>query len=171
MKIRSALLYTCSVWQVVRFTLLILFVLIAFFPEVRPKFMLLFVWPAVAQFPIAAGFFFLARNEKKYRSYRHLLLLAKGLDAVPGILFLGMQMGALYLGMGSPMFLVAPLIDMFTSGTVGSALVFHYTLAFVVLLDLIFLLVLISLRLEPEESPTSSVLPEYSEVLLEDEKW
>ncbi len=179
MKPTAFALYLGSVWQVLRFIVLAALVLMIVYPRLDPGFVLFLIWPMVAELALASAFFFLARRSDRYASYRNLLLLAKVLDVVPGVMLLAYQVIALYVGIGVPLFTIVPVLDFLTPEL--SAVIFYYSLVCIVLFDLIFLFVLISWRravgpggiaaassddaVETPESP----LPELSEIELEDE--
>jgi len=167
MKPTSFALYAGSVWQILRFAVLATFVLVVMFPEICPGFNLILIWPATAELSLAAAFFFLARNASRYGAFRNLLILGKVLDVVPGLLLLAYQTGASYLKLGPPLVTIAPALDLLTGTSGRSAMLFYYLLVLVVLLDLIFLFVLVSLRV-PVKKKTADTLPELSAIDLED---
>lgn len=175
-------LYLGSIWQLLRFFLLAVLLLMIVYPRLDPGFVLFLIWPIVAQLALASAFFFLARRSDRYASYRNLLLLAKILDVVPGVVLLVYQVVALYIGLSVPLFTMAPVLDFLSPEE--SAVIFYYSLVCIVLFDLIFLFVLISWR--PAAGPSGSdadgaagssvasesavsPLPELSEIELEDE--
>lgn len=176
MKPTTFALYLGSLWQVLRFFLLAVLVLMIVYPRLDPGFVLFLIWPIVAELALASAFFFLARRGDLYASYRNLLLLAKVLDVVPGVILLAYQVIGLYFGIGQPLFTIIPVFDFLTPEL--SAVVFYYSLVCIVLFDLIFLFVLISLRpagitsavdASMAEVAPASPLPELSEIELEDE--
>lgn len=173
MKTKSAALYAGCAWQVVRFALLAAIIVLALFPETEPRRMLLFLWPAVGQLPIAAGFFFLARDPSQYAPYRRLLVLGKFLDIVPGLALLVYQATSLFAGVGTPFFVVPEAAGYSPEIITRTALMFHFGLLAVTFVDLIFLLLLLSFREHPEittDEQESAYLPEVQAVELEDEE-
>ena len=171
MKPRSAILYAGSLWQIVRFACLTLFMLLVIYPESAPAFVALIIWPTISQLPLSIAFFLLALRLEKYREFRRLLILAKILDTVPGMFIILYQARSVFFGLGEPLVSIAPALDLITGGPSQSAVIFYYALVGVVLFDLLFLFVLISLRLAPEDDAPeiTSNLPEMSEIQLEDE--
>jgi hypothetical protein len=172
-RLMAGLLYGGAVWQIARFMVTVLLVSLAVYPRLDPRYVLLFVWPSTIQLAAAAGFYFLARRTDLYSAYRRLLVLAKLLDVVPGLMLLSYQVTAVFFGIGRALHVVVPALDSVTGSESASALIFHYSLFALVFLDLIFLLVLLSFRLPQETAGAASNadLPELTETTLEDEPW
>ncbi len=162
------LLYAGCGWQIVRFLALTTLLILIIFPESGPAIILLTVWPAVSQLVLAAAFLFLALDSVRYGAYRNLLLLGKTIDAVVGVFLLLYQTVALFLGGIRPLFAVLGDLEFPAGAALQPAALLYYSLAAVVLLDLLFLLLLISLSPTPEPISSGS-LPEMSEVRLEEE--
>ena len=171
MKPKTAFLYAGSIWQLLRFTALVLFFVIVIVPFSGTGMTALLLWPATAQLALASAFFFVALNPTRYGIYKNILVLGKALEAAVGFFLLVYQAATLFLGVGRPLFVLNSQLEQISGTTIQGSVFFYYSLVVVVLLDLIFLFVLISLRLsvkEVVEAPLNT-LPEMAEIRLEEE--
>ena len=162
MKRRKIPLIVSGAWQLVRFALISISGILFLNPTLLVGRSVLLVWPAAGSLTFFVLYLIAGLDYDRYSGLRRILLFGKVLDVVPGLFLLGLQGGALYFGIARPVFDDVQLIDRLTGYTVATELVFYYGLAAVVLLDLIFLLVLLSCRLEPEhqEIAAGENLPE-----------
>lgn len=169
---RAALvLYFASIWQILRFVLLAFFALLGYFPIPSLLKTLVLLWLSVSQLVIAAGFFMLARFPDRYAVYRNLLALGKILDLLPSLAILVLQAASIFLGIGKPELAFLSVSHRIGLGRVNLALVFYFSVVLVVVLDLLFLFVLLSLtpKQESPEPLIQTFLPELNETTIEEE--
>ncbi|MBT3272298.1 MAG: hypothetical protein HN368_04020 [Spirochaetales bacterium] len=171
MKERKTALIFGAGWQLIRFVLVTLCAVLYLNPGLLAGASLLLLWPASASLVLCVVFFFAGSYSERFSSLRGILLFGKFLDVVPGLALLIVQGGALFLGIANPVFDVVKLIDEATGYALVTEVLFYYGLAFVVLLDLIFLLILLSYRTVkavPEPEPGEN-LPEFDITQIEEE--
>ena len=164
-----------GIWQVIRFIILVLASILFLNPKAYVGISLLVVLLSAPTLALAVVCFFAGLYPSKFVSLRGFLLFGKAFEVVPGLLLLILQSGALYFGFARPVFDEVFFLDKISGYSIKTGVLFLYLLAGVVLLDLIFLLVLLSYRAEPEgpvprrESTPGENLPEYTITEIEEE--
>lgn len=171
MKERKVPLIVASVWQLFRFSIIGMSFILYLNPNFYPGISVFLLWPAATSLLLCAGLLVSGLYHERFTSYRRLLILGKVLDAVPGIFLLILQGGALYFGITHPVFEDVQLIERLIQLRLRTEVGFYYLLAAVVLIDLIFLLILLSYRTEPEKRGPSQEenLPELIVTEIEEE--
>ena len=171
MKGRKVPLIVCGGWQLLRFAVITLGVILYLNPALFAGSSLFIVWPAAPSLALSAAYFLAGSRDKRFGSLRGLLVIGKVLDIFPGLLLLLLQGAALYFDLAKPVFDRVRLIDELSGNTAPTELFFYYGLAVVVLVDLIFLLILLSYRSEPEklEPAPGENLPEFEITQIEED--
>ena len=171
MKERKAPLIVASAWQLIRFSIIGICAILYLNPALSPSVSVFVLWPASTSLLLAAGFLIAGLYHERFCSYRRFLILGKLLEAVSGIFLLILQGGALYFGITKPVFEDVHAIEQLIQLRLGTEIGFYYLLAAVVLIDLIFLLVLLSYKLESERQVPSQEmnLPELTVTEIEEE--
>jgi len=171
MKERRVPLIVASVWQLIRFSIIGLCTILYFNPNFFPGRSILVLWPAAPSLLLGAGLLIAGLFQRRFYDYRRLLILGKILEAIPGIFLLILQGGALYLGITKPVFEDVHVVEKLVHSRLRTEMAFYYLLAGVVLIDLIFLLILLSYKTESERqvpSPEEN-LPELTVTEIEEE--
>lgn len=154
-----------------RFAVISLSIILYLNPTVSFGSSLLVVWPALASLALSAAYFFAGSDRDKFYSLRGFLIFGKVLDILPGLLLLMLQSVTLHFGLGDPLFDRVPIIEELIGEEIITELAFYYGLAIIVLLDLIFLLILLSYRTDPlpaEPAPGEN-LPDYEITQIEED--
>ena len=168
---RKTALIVGSGWQILRFGLVMLSAVLYVNPQFAVGTSLLLLMPASGSLLLCVAFLLAGLYKKRYVSLRGFLLLGKALEIVPGIALLVLQGGALFFNVASPVFDVVRFIDEATGYRAITEVLFYYGLACVVLVDLIFLLILLSYKTEKEESEpvVGENLPDFDITQIEEE--
>ena len=162
-------------WQIIRFIILVLSSILYLNPMAYAGMSLLVILLSAPSLVLAVFCFFAGLYHRKFINLRGFLIFGKTFEVLPGLLLLILQSGALYFGMAKPVFDQVFLLDKISGYSIVTAQLFLYGLAGIVLLDLIFLLVLLSYRAEPDstepsrESTPDANLPEYTITEIEEE--
>jgi hypothetical protein len=162
-------------WQIIRFIILVLSSILYLNPRAYAAISLLVVLLAAPSLVFAVFCFFAGADHRKFISLRGFLIFGKTFEVLPGLALLILQSGGFYFGIAKPVFDEVFLIDKISSYSLATEQLFLYGLAGIVLLDLIFLLVLLSYRTEPDspepsrESIPGENLPEYTITEIEEE--
>ena len=162
-------------WQFIRFVIFVTSSVLFLNPRLFVGVSLLVVALSAPSLALGAGFFVGGTDSRKFAALRGFLVFGKALEIIPGILLLAVQGGAIFLGIARPVFDEVLLIDRLSNYNVVTEQVFYYALAGMVLVDLIFLLVLLSYKTEPGgpvsggESEPGESLPEYRVTEIEEE--
>ena len=156
-------------WQLIRFMILVSSSTLYLNPQAYAGVALLVVLLAAPSLVLAVFCFFAGLYHPRFTALRGFLIFGKTFEVLPGVILLIFQSGALYFGMGRPLF------ERISGYSLPAGQIFLYGLAGIVLLDLIFLLVLLSYRPEPDspepsrESTPGENLPEYEITEIEEE--
>ena len=172
---RKTPIIVSGVWQIIRFVILVTSSILYLNPRVYTGISLLILLIASPSFVLSVLYFFAGSSESKFIALRGFLLFGKVAEIFPGLLLLVLQSGALYIGIAKAVFDEVLLVDRLSGYTIATEQIFHYGLAGIVLVDLIFLLVLLSYKTEPKdtesgrESTPGENLPEYTITEIEEE--
>ncbi len=149
---RKAPVIISGFWQFIRFLILVLSSVLYLNPRLSAGISLLLVLLGAPSLVLAAGAILAGADREKFGVLRELLVFGKALEIIPAIVLLVLQGGAIFFGIAKPVFDEVRLVDVLAGYTVVTEHVFYYGLAAIVLIDLIFLLVLLSYKKEPEDS-------------------
>ncbi|MAG13509.1 MAG: hypothetical protein CMN78_02815 [Spirochaetales bacterium] len=171
MKERKAPLIVAATWQLIRFSIIGLCANLYFNPDLYAGRSVLVLWPAAPSLLLAAGLLIAGLIHRRFVAYRRLLILGKLLEAIPGLFLLVLQGGALHLGITRPVFEDVHFVEGLMQSRLRTEVAFYYLLAGVVLIDLIFLLILLSYKTESERQVPSleENLPELTVIEIEEE--
>ena len=162
-------------WQIIRFIVLVLSSILYLNPKAYSGVSLLVVLLAAPSLVLAVFCFFAGLYRSKFAALRGFLIFGKTFEVLPGLLLLILQSGALYFGMARVVFDEVFILDTISGYSMATEQLFLYGLAGIVLLDLIFLLVLLSYKTEPDspapgrETTPGENLPEYTITDIEEE--
>ncbi|MBN1685425.1 MAG: hypothetical protein JW852_02165 [Spirochaetales bacterium] len=137
-------------WQFVRFVVLVTSSILFFNPRLFAGVSLLLVVLAAPSLALGAGFLIAGMDSRKFSVLRALLVFGQALEILPGLLLLIVQGGAIFFGIAKPVFDEVLFVDKMSDYAIATEQVFYYALAGLVLVDLIFLLVLLSYGTEPD---------------------
>ncbi len=155
-------------WQFTRFAVLVVSAILFLNPRLTAGSSLLIVMLAAPSLLLGVACFVGGTNSRKFLVIRNIAVFGKLLEILPGLTLLVLQGGAMYFGITRPVFDEVLAIDQLVGYTVETERIFYYLLAGIVLVDLIFLLVLLSYKLEPDNSEPAGMsssgenLPEYT---------
>ncbi len=157
---RNYFFYPAALWEILRFIALYALLLRGTTGAYAGLTEIIALWFGSGTLATAAGFFFIAYNPRKYRFYAHITALAKGLGILSGALLL---------------FFTAAAYSVFNPLNVFFPYSSIIIPALILLIDLIFLLFLLSFILSaPLKSAgagkdNTPELPEYSVTDIEEE--
>lgn len=164
-----------GVWQCVRFVALVVSAILYLNPRLAIGGSVFVAMVAAPSLILAVASIVSGMNSQRFNSLRRIIVLGKLLEILPGFLLLLLQGGAMYFGFVRPVFDEVLVIDELYDYAVETEWIFYYLLAGIVLVDLIFLLVLLSYRREPDNPQPAPVpdpgenLPEYKSNEIEEE--
>jgi len=164
-----------GVWQFLRFIVLVTSAILFLNPRLNIGGSVLIVMLAAPSLLLAIVCLLGGTNRQRFFELRGVLVFGKLLEILPGFLLLLLQGGAMYFGIFRPVFDDVLVIDELLSYAAETEWIFYYLLAGVVLVDLIFLLVLLSYKKEPGDpeparfSASGENLPEYRTDEIEEE--
>ena len=154
---RKNRLIIAAIWQLVRFIIVGIGAVFFFNPSLVPGFSVFLLWSGSGSLVLVAGFFIAGIQSHHFASLRSFLLLGKILEIVPGIILMIVQARSLIWGLGTPLFKSVAIIDTISNYQLNTTVLFYYIIGVLILIDLIFLLLLLSCKLERgnDESPVS----------------
>ncbi len=172
---RKAPVIVSGVWQCIRFVLLVVSAILYLNPRLMLGGSVFVVMIAAPSLMLAVACVISGINSQRFNSLRRIIVFGKLLEILPGFLLLLLQGGAMYFGFVGPVFDEVLVIDELFDYALQTEWIFYYLLAGIVLVDLIFLLVLLSYRKEPDDAQPAPVsdpgesLPEYKSSEIEEE--
>jgi hypothetical protein len=171
---RKIIFLTGAIWEIIRFALLYLLLLVLMNPSFNIIGSILLVWFGTLHFLMACCFFFLWFNQQQYSSLLPFMTLGKGLNILPALFLFIMGTGLFQIGIeffrGTRDFgqEYAPQAA-FSEGSMGFLLLFSGIILF---FDLIFFFIVLSYTLNKPEEPeiqTLEHLPEWTDIHVEEE--
>ncbi len=172
---RKTPLIISGFWQIIRFIVLVVCSTLYLNPMAYAGVSLLVVLLAAPSLVLAMFCFFAGFYHSKFTALRGFLIFGKTFEVLPSLFILILQSGALYFGIGRPVFDKFVLLDKIAGHAIETGYMFLYGIAGIVLLDLIFLLILLSYGTEPDSpdprrgSTPGENLPEYTITEIEEE--
>jgi hypothetical protein len=171
---RKIVFLTGAVWEIIRFTLLYIILLVLMNPSFNIIGSILLVWFGTLHFLMACCFFFLWFDREKYSILLPFVTLGKGLNILPAIFLFVMGTGLFQIGIKffsavkefgqeySPQAAVA-------EGSMGFLLLISGIILF---FDLIFFFIVLSYTLnkpEKTEDQSEEHLPEWKDIHIEED--
>ena len=173
MKERKTPVIVFGIWQFIRFVILVSSSILFLNPRLFAGVSLLVISMAAPSLLLAVICFFCGWDSRKFAALRGFLVFGKALEIVPGLMLLLLQGGAMYFGIAKPVFDEILLVNELAERTVFTERLFYYGFAGIVLVDLIFLLVLLSYEMRSDDTEIEKMsapgLPEYRIETLEEE--
>jgi hypothetical protein len=179
MKKRKLVFLSGAVWEIVRFALLYLLLLILMNPSFNIIGSILLVWFGTLHFLMAGLFFFLWIDQKKYSVLLPFASLGKGLNIVPAVLMFIMGTGLFQIGIEFFSGVRGGDLENATqAGLSEGSMGFLLLLSGIILFfDLIFFFILLSYTLNKsaksesrfDEQPGDEHLPKWNDIQVEEE--
>jgi len=165
---RKIVFLTGAVWEVIRFALLYLLLLILMNPSFNIIGSILLVWFGALHFLMACCFFFLWIDQDRYSTLLPFITLGKGLHILPALLLFIMGTGlfqtGIVVGQGS-----SPQAA-FLEGSMGFIILLLSGI--ILLFDLIFFFIVLSYTLNKPEENVHQIkehLPEWKDIHVEED--